>query len=334
MSKTKKRLIWLVVIVVIIAGGVYYFKTKKTLPQLTTETVRKGDLAQTVSVTGTIVSHGETDLNFKSAGRIVSLDVKVGDNVKKGEKIAQLERGTLSDALAQARADVRVQKETYENMREHKNLFTKDQRDAQKAVIEKAEAALSAVMTQIDETVLSAPADGIISKVNYKKGEVTTVALPVAILSGENDLELETNVPESDIVKVAVGQKATVTLDAFSSDEKLEAEIIEIEPSSTVIQDVVYYKVRLKLFDDPRFRNGMSADIDIKTAESKNVLMVPLRAVKTEGGQKFVEVLKDGKTGTTERKNVTVGLDGDDGMVEIESGISEGEKVVTLTKSK
>lgn len=332
MFKKKKTYVILIIIIIAI-GGIYYSKTKKTIPQFTTEAATKGDLAQTVSVTGTIVSKGQVDLSFKTAGKIVDMEVKVGDRVAQGQKIAEIDKGILSAQLDQAKADIVYQQETLSNMVKSKSTYTKDQRDAQRAIVDKSQASLAVINSQIKDLVMIAPKDGIIAKKNFDLGETVSPNVTVVSLAGENDLEIESKVPESDIVKVAVGQHATATLDALTSEDKIETEVSEIEPASTVIQDVVYYKVKLKLpSQDSRFKNGMSSDIDIKTAERNNVVMAPLRAVKTENGQKVVEVLKDAKTGLTEKIPVTTGLIGDDGIVEIKSGLAGGEKVVTLTK--
>jgi HlyD family secretion protein/macrolide-specific efflux system membrane fusion protein len=329
----KKKTYVILVIILLVGYGIYAAKSQKTVPQFTTESATKGNLAQTVSVTGTIVSAGQIDLSFKSAGKIIDMEVKVGDKVTQGQKIAEIDKGTLPQQINQAKADIAFQTSTYDNMKSNKDTYTKDQRDAQSSNVDKSKAALAALQQQLKDAVITAPKDGVIAKKNFDLGETVAPNTAVVSLAGESDLEIESKVPESDIVKVVVGQHATVTLDAFSSDEKIDTEVAEIEPASTVIQDVVYYKVKLKLpSQDPRFRNGMSADIDIKTAERNNVVMAPLRAVKNENGHKVVEILKDAKTGLTEKVPVTIGLEGDDGIVEIKSGLVGGEKVVTLTK--
>jgi len=111
--------------------------------------------------------------------------------------------------------------------------------------------------------------------------------------------------------------------------------VTKIDPAATIIQDVVYYKVKLKLDrDEPRLKEGMSTDVDIKTDERNNAVFIPLRAVKNENGGKFVEILKDEKNAVAEKKTVTTGMEGDDGLVDIKSGLSGGEKVVTLTKTQ
>jgi RND family efflux transporter MFP subunit len=335
----KKTYVILAIIIAIIIGGVYYFKSKKPITEYTTAQAEKGNLVRTVSVTGKVVSPIEADLSFKISGQIKSLLVDVSDHVEKGQKIATIDRGTLLDDLAQARQAVKVEKQTLYDMKMRKNETTYSyfQEEAQRAEIKKAEDAVGEILTQIGQTTLYSPISGTVIKKNVEAGEITvanavTATTSVVTIAADGPLETHANVPESDIINVKVGQSASVSLDAFPSDEKLSAEVVEIDPSSTVIQDVVYYRVKLKFNNlDERMKNGMSVDADINTAEKNNVVMIPLRAIKTEGNKKYVEILKS--ENTTKKIYIETGLAGDDGMVEITSGLSGGENVVTLTKT-
>jgi HlyD family secretion protein len=134
-------------------------------------------------------------------------------------------------------------------------------------------------------------------------------------------------------VDVKVGQRAKISLDAFQNGETFSATVFDIEPASTVIQDVVYYKVKLR-FDsfDERFKVGMSADVDISTDEKNNTIIIPARALKTEDEKNYVEILKD--ENAVEKIFVKTGMTGDEGTVEIVSGLSGGENVVILTTGK
>jgi macrolide-specific efflux system membrane fusion protein len=329
---SKKKIIWIVIIIALIVGSVYYSKTKKTKIQYTTETAKKGDLKQTVSVTGNVVSAGQIDLAFKTGGKIVSMYVNVGDKVVAGQKIAEIDKGTLKDQLASAKEEISYQKNMLYDMKTPSSTSGPRQRDAQRANIKKAQAAYAGIVDQIDDTVLVAPQDGIVVKKNFDEGETVAMNAAVVALAGNEDLEIQAKVPESDINKVSVGQKSSATFDALPADQNIMTEVYEIEPVSTVIQDVVYYIVKLKLpTQDARLKNGMSSDIDIETAMRPSVIMIPLRAVKTDGNTKYVDVLNDDGL-TTRRANVETGLQGDEGMVEIKSGLSGGEKVVTLMK--
>jgi len=338
MFKKKKTYVILALIVLII-GGVYYFKSKKPQVEYTTQNVEKGNLAQTVSVTGKLVAKEQADLSFKISGRIEAMYVDIGDKVEKGQKIATIDKGTLNEQLYQAQQDLIAQRNALYEMKRKSVSASWAKKDAQRAVIKGAESAVAAVREQISETTLYSPISGIVITKNVDEGETTvanavTANTSVVTIAREGELEVQANIPESDIVKIALGQKANVTLDAFNAEDIFSAEIVEIEPSATVIQDVVYYKVKLKFpAYDERFKNGMSANIDIHTAEKEGVLMVPARAIKEDGKKKYVEVLKaDGIT--TEKIYIETGLEGDEGMVEAKSGLKGGEKVITFVATK
>jgi len=331
----KKKIIWLVVIVVIIFGGYKYFSNKKPTVTYTTENVKRGDLAQTVSETGTINPVNQTDLSFKISGKVVDLKADVGDVVKANQLLAQVDLGTLGAELVGARQDLEFQRKTLASMKRKTAQYKKEDEDAQRARIGSAEANINSVLTRLQDTRMFSPIDGVVLKRGVDLFE-TTVAnspSPVFTIGNPNDMVIETNVPESDIVKVKLGQKANITFDALPVDQIFEASVIEIDPASTVVQDVVNYRVKLKLSQqDERIRPGMSANIDIMTAEKKNVLIIPIRAVRTEGSQKYADVLVDLQNSIVEKKNIKIGLEGDEGMIEVISGLKENEAVVTFVK--
>jgi HlyD family secretion protein len=335
----KKKIIWGIIIVMIVTGGYFLLRPKAPMTVYTTEAVTRGNLAQTVSETGTIKTVNQTDLSFKISGRVTNLYADVGDTIKQGQLLARLDLGTLGAQLAQARSEVKVQQETLDNMVKHKLLTssTGDTRDAQRARLTQAKDGVSSVFSQIRDTYMYSPIDGVILKRNVDPFETTVANSPTPVFTVGNpgDLVIETNVPESDITKVKISQTANITFDALSPDQIFPGKVMEIDPASTVIQDVVYYRIKLKLDNlDPAIKAGMTANIDVHTAEAGNVLMIPLRAVQTEGTQKYVQVLTDEKTNTVTRKNITTGLEGDEGMVEVASGLNVGDKVVTFTKTQ
>ncbi|MDQ1283715.1 MAG: HlyD protein [Patescibacteria group bacterium] len=339
MFKKKKTYI-IFALVILAVGGYFYQKSKAPKAEYTTAEARRGTLSQTVSVTGAAASRHEVELSFKTSGIIQNLYVDIGDRVEKGQKVAVIDKGTLYAELSQAKQNVTAQKQTLANMKREGNAFKVEQENAQRAEIRKAEAAVGQIYARFADTVLYSPMDGIVIRRNGEVGETITANsaasnTPVVTVAQEGDLEVKADVPESDIVKIALGQKADITLDAFSSSKDVfEGEVIDIEPASTVIQDVVYYKVKFKILNyDQRIKNGMSADLDIKTASKDNVIFVPERAVKEENGKKYVEILKDEATSEVEKIFVETGLKGNEGMIEITKGLNGGERVVTLTKT-
>lgn len=328
----KKKIIWGIVILAVVAGSYFFVKSKKPQTVYTTADVTRGDIAQTVSVTGDIKADDQVDLAFKNSGRLRTINVDTGDFVKKGQLLGSLEPSVLNAQLRGAQEQVRTQKNTLDNMKRRSDTYNSDQRVAQKAQVRAAEENVNSILAQFGDTRLYSPIEGVVLKRSADPGEI--VSGVVLSIGNPKNLVIESNVPESDIVKIKVGQKADVTFDAFPADQIFAATVTEIDPASTVIQDVVSYRIKLTLAVlDENLRPGMSANIDVKTAEKNDALMIPLRAVKTEGKQKFVDILVDAEKGVTERKNITTGLEGDEGMVEVVSGLNGGEKVVTFVKT-
>ncbi len=199
---------------------------------------------------------------------------------------------------------------------------------AAEAQVAGATAALQRAQLDLSDRQVVAPGNGLVTKVNNEVGETTSLIEPVLLLLADSQQEIKVQVPESDIVKLRVNQRADITLDAFGSSEHFGGHISFIDPASTVIQDVVYYQVTV-LFDkdDERVKPGMTANLDIETAKTDNVLVIPLRAVKYDNQKSYVELLNNKQL---EKRPVALGLKGDDGLVEVREGLVENEAVITF----
>ena len=331
MSKKKKVIIWVVIAAVILGGVFLYFKTKKTEVERTTETVKTEDVIRTVSVTGEIIPEKQADLAFETGGRIKSINVEVGDEVEEGQIIATLDDSVVKSQLWGAQAALDIQQENLDLSRRKWNDLKPEEKAAKKLAVDQARASLQTVREQLGKTVLHSPIKGIVTERNAEPEEIAGIGATIISIIQKGELKIEAEVPESDIAEVNLGQKADITFDALPSEEIFKAEVVEIEPAATIIQDVVYYKVELKLADiDQRFRAGMSADIDILTAQENNVLTIPERAVENENGAKIVQILLE--SGEVKKVEVKTGLRGDDGNIEIISGLKEGDEVVVFTE--
>lgn len=196
--------------------------------------------------------------------------------------------------------------------------------------VAQAKASLDFYKSQLEDYTLKAPTDGKITFVNYSAGEQTSLTKAVVSMLGKNKFYIEVDIPESDITKVKIGNPVEITLDAYSDDIKFQGRVILIYPAETVIQDVVYYKVKVEMDDSAyEIKTGMTANCDILTASRENVLTTPYRALQEKDGRKFVRVLEGNKV---IEKDVVVGLKGDEGEVEVISGLKEGEKVIIFEK--
>lgn len=207
------------------------------------------------------------------------------------------------------------------------------------ARVSQAQASLDGAIALLSNYQIISPIEGDITRVDYHVGEQTQIGKSVIKMIAQEQYEIKVDIPESDITKIKIGDKVKIELDAFGSDHLFTGIISFIDPAQTVIQDVTYYKATVS-FDKDSWNNqikpGMSANVTVSTAKKENVLYIPQRAVKVkEGtldqqGEKYVELLV-GKDQIIE-KTIATGLRADNGLVEILSGLQEGENVITFRK--
>ena len=188
-------------------------------------------------------------------------------------------------------------------------------------------AALSQSIANRNKAIILAPIDGVVTKINKEKGELI-MSSEIMIETLSPHYEIEVDIPETDIIKLAIGDQVEITLDAFGDDEEFLGSVVSIEPASTEIQDVVYYKVKVALEEGVfNVRSGMTANVLISTEEKEDVLYLPFRAVLSHNGSesRYVRVLEGGEL---KEMSVKVGLRGDDGVLEVLEGVEEGQEVI------
>lgn len=323
---TKKRIITALILILVVGGGYYYFSQRDTTVAVETETVKRGDVSETVSVTGELVPEEYADVSFASAGTIDAVMVKIGDSVTEGDAIASLDRTVLYSQLKEARLAARVAEQNEKLLRRGRTNYTPEELSAKKLLSEQARESVRTIEAQMKENVLSSPMSGQVSRFDTRVGEVVTLGKVIARVVKPGSFFLESRVPESDIAKVSLGMKARITFDAFTNDEVFPGEVVSIDPAATVVQDVVSYKVKFRLaHNDERLREGMTGNIDVETAKREGVLWVPYRALSKVNGQSYAEVKRG--PATFEKVVVTTGLEGDEGTIEVKSGLKEGDEV-------
>lgn len=200
------------------------------------------------------------------------------------------------------------------------------------ANISQAEIALKIAEDKYKESQLTAPIDGVVTFIYGKIGEnvsLSEMALASFLSLQADELMVEANVPETDIVKINVGDKAEMTIDALDFTEKITGTVIYLDRAETVIQGVVYYGIKTAFdLEDERLKSGMTTNLEIITDEKENVLIIPARAIKYEDATRYVEVLTNG---SSKKITITTGLESDQ-YVEVTSGLKEGDKIITFVK--
>ncbi len=199
------------------------------------------------------------------------------------------------------------------------------------ARVAQAQGDLQRAVATLDDYRLRAPADGTITRVDIRAGEQAVIGQPAVAILGSVPFQIKLKVAEADVAKVSVGQTATITLDAFGESRPFPGSVAAVDQAPTLVDGVVYYHVTVIFTGEARdVKLGMSADVDILTAVREQVLVVPARSIKSRGSELYVQV-PNGET--LSDRTVTVGLRGEDGLVEVTRGLADGEQVVTLSRA-
>ncbi|MBT4153445.1 MAG: efflux RND transporter periplasmic adaptor subunit [Candidatus Magasanikbacteria bacterium] len=244
-----------------------------------------------------------------------------------------------SQDIAVAQAAVDVRKASLDQMQASHNAYIAPPRAvdtaALRADISRESANVEQFLRDLENTKLVALSDGVIADLSVDIGETVTANQGVLSINSE-DVHIRVDISESDIIKVRLGNPVEITLDAFGDDRAFTGTVDSIEPAETEISGVVYYTADIvfeKSEEGLEFvRSGMTANIDIKTNNKDDVLVIPQRAVLKEDGRQFVRVLTDSATAEFAERDVMLGLRGTEGDVEVLSGLNEGDDVITFIK--
>ncbi len=210
---------------------------------------------------------------------------------------------------------------------------TEAQLDLAKSEILSAQGQLQSASANFEHTILRAPTNGTITKVDIKIGELAQAQKNVMTLQDINNMYLEANINEANITSIKLGASIDVTFDAFNTEQVFKGIVLKIDPSSTIISGVVNYKITANIFNAPVLRPGMTANMTILVGEKNNVLTIPSRAIiKDKTGKKTVRVITNNKTKTYQEVEITTDMEGDGGLTEITTGLTEGEEIVVLIK--
>ena len=171
--------------------------------------------------------------------------------------------------------------------------------------VELAKISLETASKYLNNSSILAPFDGIILASTYNKGEIAANN-STAITIASSDFLVKSSVNETDISKVAVGNKVTLTFDAYPEQE-FEAEVADISGAPTVLNNITSYAItaRLKNTDKLKLFYGLTTNLTVITAEAKNALIVPVQAVYTENGKQYVDVIDNTQT-TDQQSGSTV----------------------------
>ncbi|MBU1045910.1 efflux RND transporter periplasmic adaptor subunit [Patescibacteria group bacterium] len=233
---------------------------------------------------------------------------------------------SAKDTIVSAERSIKEKELSLENLKAGADAL--EIRAKEIAVQQKKDALTDAKKT-LDNCYVRAPFDGIIIEANASKGQsVSSGTVLASIITKQKLAEITLN--EVDVSQLALGQKATITLDAIE-EMTLTGEVADIDTLGTVSQGVVSYDVKIALdTQEDKIKPNMSISAEIMTNIKQGVLLVPNSAVKYQGEQQYVEIMSS--DGTISRKAVEAGLSNDT-MTEITSGLNEGDEVIIQTSA-
>lgn len=301
-------------------------KEKKTeqvqtekIPAVTVETVSSRDVVQQTSFTGTVEAYVLNNIAPQNMRRISRILVDVGDHVKAGQLLVELDRSSL----VQAKAQLENAKIEYERTNELYEFggASKSEWDARRLQYDVAK---STYDNMLENTTLVSPVSGIVSARNYDNGDMAG-ASPILVVEQIRPVKIMINVSESLFSKVKKGMKIYVTFDAYG-DEQFTGSVTRIYP--TVDNSTRTFQVEVSLPNsDERIRPGMFARVTMPY-DVANHVVVPDRAVlKLMGaGDRYVYIYNPAD-GTVRYSKVELGRRMD-AEYEVLSGVESGDRVV------
>jgi RND family efflux transporter MFP subunit len=366
-------LLLVLALVVLVAGGGWFWAQRVQAAPVKTATITAASgpgaaAGAILNASGYVTARRRATVSSKVTGKVLEVFVEEGKAVKKGQVLARLDdsqmRAGLNVATAQLAAAKRMAAEDEARLREaERQLNRLNQLIKEKVVgraevdtaestvetlkarialqhqqVEVAERQVAAQETDLKDTVVRAPFDGIAISKDAQPGEMIS---PVSAGGGFTrtgictivdmaSLEIEVDVSETYINRVKPGQPVEAVLDAYP-DWRIPAHVITSVPTADRQKATV--KVRIGFKDlDPRILPDMGVKVSFleeSTPEAANVpvkprLLVPKSAVRTEGTQSVVFVVRDDRV---ERRAIKVGVAQGD-QVEVISGLTSGEKIV------
>lgn len=337
----------LILLIILSAGFLLYQNyVRSTVKKTETAKVKRGDLEEKLTISGTIDADEKATLRFQTSGRLAWVGVKEGDYVKKYQAIASLDQREVKKDLEKDLQDYLTQRWNFDQQREDYNIKTQSPNDAghltvaQRRIMEKAQFTMNKSVLDVEIQNLSVefsnlftPIEGIVTKLNaaFAGMNVTPATSEFEVINPDS-IFLSISAEQGDVVKLREGETGDLVLDSYP-DKTLSGEINQISFTPKAGETGTVYAVKFKFNDNNsgyKYRVGMTGDVSFVTEKKGNVLYLPLKFVKSENGlpagkagKKYITV----KTGEKmEKRYVTTGME-TDSDIEITSGVQVGETV-------
>lgn len=374
-----KRFVNFLLVLILLGGGAaagwwYFLAPTQASTTPDTVTVGRGDIETTVLASGVLEASALVSVGAEVSGSIKAVHVALGDDVLKGDLIAEIDSLNQENAVKSAEAalaGIQAQRRNQEAiLAQAETALTRQQQlNANSLVsqtaLETAQAAVEQARAQIDQldaqiaqaeltvesaeldlarTQIVAPADGTVVALLVEEGQTlnaNSTTPTIAKIANLDTMVIKAEISEADVVKVSAGQKVYFTI-LGEPDQRIEATLREIEPAPTSIADdtsssgsAVYYNGLFEVPNpDHRLRISMTASVTIVLAEARNVLSLPSSLVTRQGPDGGAMVTVYDPA-SEEMHPVRVEVGLNNNInAEIVSGLEEGDLVVNATGAR
>ncbi|MGH1436253.1 MAG: efflux RND transporter periplasmic adaptor subunit [Lewinella sp.] len=311
MTNRRIKSIGLILLIGLAAGGYLFFNQQETAATITTETVLvgKGDIAETITATGTVEPITQIEVGTQVSGVVEKVYVDYNSTVKKGQLIAELDKTNLSAAVAEAKTNLAIAQNELDYLQtladRKEALFSNN--NGSKADYEEAmyklEAAqgnlsqrkieLSRAQTNLGYANIYSPIAGVVLSKGVNVGQTVAASFSTptlfTIAQDLSKMQVEADVDEADVGNVQPGQRVAFTVDAFT-DEVFNGIVTQLRLNPTVTSNVVTYTVVIKA-DNPDLKllPGLTATVTIYTYENNDVLTLSARAINFEPDKELLK---------------------------------------------
>ena len=293
---------------------------QEAVPSVSVVEVSAREVPQTATYTSTVQPYVKNNIAPQMAGRITKINVEIGDFVKKGQVLAEIDKAQLQ----QAQLQLHNQEVELERLRA---LY--DAGGLSKSDLDAIELSYNVTKTQVDNllenTVLCSPIDGVVTARNYDVGDMYTMSMPIYTVEQIKPVKLLVGISESDYTKVKKGDAVEITVDALPG-QTFTGKVGKIYP--TVDAATRTFLVEIVVPNNGNvLRPGMFARVTVTFGVNNNVVIPDVAVVKQQGsGERFVYILN--QDGTVNYQKVLLGRRMG-AEYEVLEGIPSGAKVVT-----
>jgi HlyD family secretion protein len=297
-----KKLFIIIPIVIVVALLLFLFigRSGKAEGKYDTAPVQKGDIAITVTATGSLEAVTTVDVGSQVSGTISALYADFNSHVKKGQVIARLDPTFLKAQVAQAQADLDRSKAATHLAKTQwvraeslyaKQMISASDRDNAEATYEQAQADQKSSQANLDRTqtnleyaTITSPIDGVVISRNVDVGQTVAASLqaPSLFLIAQDltKMQVKASIDEADIGQIRDGQKVLFTVDAYP-DKSFEGTVQQIRLNPEIVQNVVSYDVIISVSNpDLLLMPGMTANVTVIIQSETGVLKVPSAALR------------------------------------------------------